>query len=167
MAPLFMVSPNQINFFVPKGTAAGRALALVRRDGEISMLTDFDVDPVAPALFTIGSTSDAAAVVQRVKADGSQSFEVSRLTDPGPETDQVYLVLFGTGIRANSGVPGVTAHIGIFSRLRSWPLGPQGGQDGLDQVNLLIPRAIAGHGPMDVSLTVDGYESNRVVISAR
>jgi uncharacterized protein (TIGR03437 family) len=167
VAPLFMVSPNQINFLVPKGIAAGRALALVRRDREISMLIDFNVDPLAPGLFTVGASSKAAALVQRVKADGSQSYEpVSGPIDLGPETDQVYLVLFGTGLRANSGIGAVAAHVGIREATVTFA-GPQGSLEGVDQVNLLLPRIIAGHGPMNVSVTVDGYESNTVVIEAR
>jgi uncharacterized protein (TIGR03437 family) len=167
LAPLFAVSPNQINFLIPKGTATGRALALIRRDGKVSMLIDFDVDPIAPGLFNAGSSADAAAVVQRVRADGSQSFEpISGPIDLGPETDQVYLLLFGTGIRANSGIPAVTAHVGLQQAMVTFA-GPQGSLEGLDQVNVLLPRSIAGHGRMSVSLTVDGYESNKVVIEAR
>jgi uncharacterized protein (TIGR03437 family) len=167
VAPLFMVSPNQINFLVPRGIAAGRALASVRRDGETSMLIDFDVDPLAPGLFTVGASSKAAALVQRVKADGSQSYEpVSGPIDLGPETDQVYLVLFGTGLRTNSGIGAVAAHVGIREATVTFA-GPQGSLEGVDQVNLLLPRIIAGHGPMNVSVTVDGYESNTVIIEAR
>lgn len=163
LAPLFMVSPNQIDFLVPKGTATGRALALVRRDGQISMLADFDVDPIAPGLFTAGTSSDAAAVVQRVRADGSQSFEpVSGPIQLGPETDQVYLLLFGTGIQANTGIAAVTAYVGVQQATVTFA-GPQGSL-GVDQVNVLLPRSIAGHGRMNVNLTVDGYESNTVVI---
>ncbi len=173
LAPLFMVSPNQINFLVPKGTAVGRAIALILRGAEISMIADFDVDPIAPGLFTTGASSDAAAIVQRVRADGSQSVEpVSGPIDLGPETDQVYLVLFGTGIRANSGIPGITAHILINQQapVIQAPVifaGPQGSQNGLDQVNLLLPRTLPRGPRLNLSLTVDGYESNKVSIAVR
>ena len=167
VAPLFMVSPNQINFLVPKGIAWGRALAMVQRDGQISTLADFDIDPLAPGLFTVGASSAAAAVVQRVKADGSQSYEpVSGAISLGPETDQVYLLLFGTGIRVNGGIAEATAQIGTQQATVTFA-GPQGSFDGLDQVNVLLPRSIAGHGPMNINVIVDGYESNKVVIEAR
>jgi uncharacterized protein (TIGR03437 family) len=167
MASLFMVSPNQIDFLVPKGTAAGRAIALIRHNGAISMITDFDVDPVAPGLFTAGSSNDAAAVLQRVKADGSQSVElVNGPIDLGPDTDQVYLVLFGTGIRGRSGIAAVTAGISDQPLTVTFA-GPQGVLDGLDQVNLLLPRSLAGSVRQDVTLTVDGYDANKVSITLR
>ena len=42
---------------------------------------------------------------------------------------------------------------------------PQGGFVGLDQVNLgPIPAGLAGQGDVEVVLTVDGVESNPVVV---
>jgi hypothetical protein len=66
----------------------------------------------------------AAADALRVRADGSQSFEsiarfdatqnqfVATPLDLGPETDRVFLLLFGTGIRFRSAPPAVGLKIG-------------------------------------------------------
>ncbi len=42
--------------------------------------------------------------------------------------------------------------------------GPQGGFVGLDQINVLIPRSLAGRGVVDVVLTVDGIPADTVQI---
>jgi len=42
--------------------------------------------------------------------------------------------------------------------------GPQGGYAGLDQVNIRVPRSLAGRGNVDVVLTVDGKTANAVTI---
>ncbi len=69
--------------------------------------------PVSPGLFTANSNGQdvAAAVLFRLAGDGAQSYEaisqfdaqqnkfVPLPLDLGPDTDQVYLLLFGTGLR--------------------------------------------------------------------
>jgi len=51
-----------------------------------------------------------------------------------------------------------------------WPrlfAGPQGGFIGLDQVNVRLPRVLAGRGDLDLNLTVDGKSSNSLKINIR
>lgn len=44
--------------------------------------------------------------------------------------------------------------------------GAQGGSQGLDQVNVLLPRALAGRGSgVPVVLTADGKTANTVTVS--
>lgn len=50
-APLFYVSPNQINLQVPFGTAPGNATLLIASGTGRTFTQSFYVDPVAPALF--------------------------------------------------------------------------------------------------------------------
>ncbi|MEK7407617.1 MAG: hypothetical protein AAB225_21270 [Acidobacteriota bacterium] len=38
---------------------------------------------------------------------------------------------------------------------------------GLDQVNVRIPRALAGKGEVPIALTVDGQKANAVTVSIR
>ena len=45
--------------------------------------------------------------------------------------------------------------------------GPQGSFVGLDQVNLRIPRTLAGRGEVEVQLRVDGKATNTVRIGIR
>jgi uncharacterized protein (TIGR03437 family) len=86
--------------------------------------------------------------------------------DLGAESDQVFLVLFGTGIRFRTQLSAVTASIGgvnapvIFA-------GDQGTFVGLDQVNITVPRTLIGRGNVDVSLTVDGKAANAVKLQIK
>ncbi|MGH9840109.1 MAG: kelch repeat-containing protein, partial [Blastocatellia bacterium] len=110
LAPLFFVSPTQVNYQIPAGTVAGAAsVTITSGDGAVSTGVAL-VKPVAPSLFTANGNGQgvAAALALHIKADGSQQLEpvaqfdaaqnrfVARPLDLGPETDQVYLVLFGT-----------------------------------------------------------------------
>jgi uncharacterized protein (TIGR03437 family) len=102
-ASLFLTLPRQISYIVPQGTAPGKGVALVSRGNQVTAALVLDIEPVAPGLFTDARVVEgtAAAVIQRIKADGSQSTEPVTQTpiDLGPPSDQVFLLLFGTGIR--------------------------------------------------------------------
>lgn len=166
-APLYMVSANQINFQIPPETAAGKVIALVSSNNLIVATAILDIEPVSPGLFTVAGGNQTAAVVQRVSADGAQSVEaVTGKIDLGPPTDQVFLVLFGTGIRNRSSLTAVTASAGGQQLTVSFA-GPQANSPGLDQVNLLLPRTLIGAGQVEIALSMDGWNSNRVTINIR
>lgn len=175
-APLFFVVNTQINLQIPQGTAAGAATVTVTAsDGTISTGT-VNVVAVAPSLFAASSSGGgpAAALVLRVKADNSQTFEsvatfdgAKFVTNPialGPDTDQLFLILFGTGIRGNTNVANASATIGELNSPVEFT-GAQGGFIGLDQVNTRIPRTVALNQDLDIVLTISGVSSNKVTIS--
>jgi hypothetical protein len=109
----------------------------------------------------------------RVRTDGSQSFEpvagfdttqnkfVALPIDLGPATDQVFLVLFGTGLRFRSSLAAVTAKIGGADATVTFA-GAVVDFIGLDQANLALPRSLIGRGEVDVVLMVDGKTANTV-----
>lgn len=179
-APLFFVSPTQINFQVPQGTAPGAAnLAFRNTNGTLSLGTA-NIANIAPALFAANASGRglAAAVVQRTRADGSQSFEpVARFDttqnqfvavpiDLGAATDRVFLVMFGSGFRYRSALSAVGVTLGGTAAPVSFA-GAQGSFIGLDQVNIELPRSLAGRGELDAVLTVDGQTANTVRVSVR
>ena len=180
IASLFFVSAGQINYQIPPGTAAGTATVTVTSgDGSLSNGTML-IAPVSPGIFSAASSGQgvAAGSVLRVKGDGTQSFEeiarfdagqnkfVSIPIDLGPATDQVFLILFGTGIRSRSALSAVTAGIGGTSSEVLYA-GAQGGFVGLDQVNLRLARTLIGRGEVDVALSVDGAAANTVRVNIR
>ncbi len=181
LAPLFFVSPTQINYPIPAGTATGAAMVTITTGDSIASAGTVQIASVAPGLFTANASGQgfAAAMALRVKADGTQSFEpvarfdatqnkfVAALIDLGPETDQVFLILFGTGLRFCSSLSGVSASIGGPNGVDSQVTfaGAQGGFVGLDQVNVRIPLNLIGRGEVDVTLTVDGQAANTVRIN--
>lgn len=179
-AQLFFVSPTQINYQVPPGTAAGTATVIVTSgDGTVSA-ESVRIAAVAPGLFTAAASGRglAAATVLRVKSDGSQSFEpvasfdatqnrfVAVPIDLGAASEQVFLVLYGSGWRFRSSLAAVTAKIGGADAPVSFA-GAVSNFVGLDQANLLIPRSLIGRGEVEVMLLVDGKTANTVRISIK
>ncbi|HKQ76683.1 MAG TPA: PQQ-dependent sugar dehydrogenase [Blastocatellia bacterium] len=177
-AQLFFVSPTQINFLIPRDAAPGNGtLSVTNTNGTISAGA-FNISTVAPGLFAVNASGSgiAAAVVLRVKADGSQIFEpivqldaqnqfVPIPIDLGPDlgnaTDRVFLITFGTGFRFRSSLGAVTATVGGEPALTSFA-GTQPDFFGLDQASLLLPRSLIGRRDVDVVLTVDGQMTNAV-----
>jgi len=168
-AALYAASPGQVNFVVPAGTAAGAATVMVTSgDGPVFTRT-VSMAPVSPGLFTANGagTGLPAALVQRVRADGSQSTEaVAGPIDVGPADDQVFLILFGTGIRLRPDLSGVRVRAGGMEATVVYA-GPQRDSPGLDQINVLLPRTLAGRGEAEVALTIEGIPANPVTISIR
>lgn len=179
-APLFFVSPTQINYLIPAGTAAGNATVTITSwSGAVSRNT-VQISAVAPGVFAANASGSgvAAAVVERVRANGTRSTEpvaqfdstqnrfIPVPIDLGPADDQVFLVLFGTGFRFRSALSAATATIGGTAADVSFA-GAQGSFVGLDQANIRIPRSLINRGEVDVVLTVDGQPANTVRISVK
>jgi uncharacterized protein (TIGR03437 family) len=178
-APLFFVSPSQINYQIPPDAALGPATVTVASGDRAVAIGLIEITDVAPSLFTANGDGQGvgAAVALRVGADGSQRFEpvarfdaewnrlVAAPIDLG-EGEQVFLILYGTGLRGRDGTSTVVATIGGV-RAEALYAGPQGEGAGLDQINLLLPRALAGRGEVDLVLSVDGKATNTVRISIR
>ncbi len=183
-APLFFVSPTQINYLLPAGTANGQAtVTITSGDGAVSTGAA-QIATVAPGLFTADASGRglAAAVALRVKADGAQSFEpvaqfdvtqnkfvavpIDLGADLGTMSDQVFLLLFGTGIRNRSALSAVAAKLGGVDCQAPYA-GAQGGFAGLDQINVRLSRSLIGRGEVDVALTVDGQAANIVKVQIK
>src|SRR5262249_50511663 len=179
-APLFFVSPGQVNYQVPSDSAEGRAtLTTVNGDGG-SSVGNIMIARVAPGLFAANADGKgvAAAVALRVRVDGTQSFEpvaqfaaaanrfITSPLDLGPESDRVFLLLFGTGIRFRSSLSAVTARIGGVDAQVTYA-GAQGRLVGLDQVNVQLPRELIGRGEVEIVLTVDGKTANTLKVGIR
>jgi uncharacterized protein (TIGR03437 family) len=136
---------------------------------------------VAPGLFTANSDGlgAPAAFALRVRDgriepdletvaqyDAAQGRFVPRPIDLGPGNEQVFLILFGTGLRYHSGLPAVSAKIAGMETYVQYA-GTQGDFAGLDQVNVQLPRNLIGRGEVEVALTVEGKTANPVRINIR
>src|SRR5262249_12934356 len=77
LSPLFFVSPGQINFQVPNGTANGLATVTVSTGNGTTLSGTVNIAPIAPGLFAAGATGQggAAAVILRRNAAGQDTFE--------------------------------------------------------------------------------------------
>lgn len=175
-APVYFVSPEQINFIVPAGTAPGAATVVIQRAGAADRTGSVAIAAVAPALFTVDATGKgvAAATAVRIVAGRQEPVAVFQCSAAGCASAPidivadapVYLTLYGTGIRNRSSLANVTCTIGGVSAPVLYA-GLQPEFAGLDQVNvaLAFDRRITGE--VDVVVTVDGRPSNPVRISLR
>jgi uncharacterized protein (TIGR03437 family) len=180
LASLFFVSPTQVNFQIPAGTVTGSATIVISSGDGTTAVEETQTAAVEPGLFSANASGRgvAAGAAFRVKANGAESYEpvaqfeaaqkmfVPVPIDLGPETDQVFLVLFGTGIRGRSALTAVTARIGgtdaevLFA-------GSHTDFVGLDQVNLRLDRTLIGRGEVDILLNVEGETANVVKVKIK
>lgn len=125
--------------------------------------------PLSPQLFTVNADNLATGYLTRVR--GTQQTTEQFVTvqssvataapiDLGPSTDLVYLVLYGANLPAVTtatatvgGVPAEVAYAGLLQPA-----------NGVAQFNILLPRALAGGGAVDVVVTVNGKASNPVQV---
>jgi uncharacterized protein (TIGR03437 family) len=170
-SPLFLVSPNQINYQIPQGLAPGgiATIVTVAGDGAVSQ-GQFQVGAEAPGIFTANAsgsggpaalwTLDGVSYMAVTSSDGTLS-----VLPAG-----AFVVLFATGIRGayslnpsdgNGVAESVRVNLGgeIVTPLYA---GPQDGFVGLDQINLQLPAGLAGRGKIDVVLTVHGRAANTI-----
>lgn len=175
-APLLYVSPSQINFLVPDGTAPGPAQFAVT-NGSATVMATAAVDSVAPRLFSLNGTGAgvaAASAIMTQAANPAVQFQVPvfqcsasgcvavpiRLGIDTP----IYLTLYGTGIRNRSSLANVAVTINGIG-VPVLYAGPTPGFAGLDQVNVLLVLNLRGSGVSTVVLTVDGQASNPVTVA--
>ncbi|MGA1367442.1 MAG: N-acetylmuramoyl-L-alanine amidase [Blastocatellia bacterium] len=186
--PLFHVSPGQVNLLVPAELALGPATLLLSRGDTLRAAGLLALTDVAPALFTANATGQGApaAILLRLSAGGVATYESTSQYDAalqsfvprpilfGPETEVLYLVLFGTGIRARgAGTTSRSVDAQLISTggldllntsLEVTYAGPTREYAGLDQLNLQLPRALSGQGARTLRVTVEGVAANSVLL---
>jgi uncharacterized protein (TIGR03437 family) len=175
-ATVLFSSAGQINYLIPGDAVTGRgAVNLTTANGN-TLSTALEISDVAPGIFTANGNGKgvAAAQVVLIGSDGSQKYVPVAQCGAAPGScvaqpvslgsGQAALILYGTGIRGLSSLDNVRCNIGGVSAPILYA-GEQGGFQGLDQVNVLIPRELAGRGEVDVTLSVDGQLSNTVRVS--
>ncbi len=184
-AELFFVSPGQINYLVPEQASTGPATVTVEAgDGTIST-GSVEIKSIGPALFSANSDGQGvpAAVVLRITGDGSQIYEpvsvfdaetqrfVTSPIDMGPQTDQLFLILYGSGYRKTAdpnGDQNLNENIGMLLGGDQYPTlfaGEAPGFVGLDQINVPLSRSLIGRGKISLTIAVaGGFASNQVEI---
>jgi len=165
-----------VNFLLPAATTNGAAQITVTAGSGAVAAGSVDVSAVAPSIFALPGGNVAAAVAVRAAADGTVSpvavFQCAGSTcsaspiDMGAATDSVFLTLFGTGLRKNTGLANVRATVGGVSVPVAFA-GAQGEFAGLDQVNLQLPASLRGRGEVSITVTADSQASNAVVVNVR
>lgn len=180
LAPLYGVfaSASQINFVVPSTVALGPATFTVLLPGNNSMSAVGNITLTSPAIFTANQNGQGVATGQFVTVtqpgnvqtfqnvavyDTTQNKYVPNPVNLGSATDQVYLILYGTGIRHRASDADVSATVNGVSVPILSAAQPQ--YPGLDQMNLQLPNSLAGAGTVNVIVVVNGQTANTVQIA--
>ncbi len=126
-APLFYVSPQQINYAIPSETSAGAAAITIHAGASVFSLEQ-SVVGVSPGLFNAGGMAVGTAVTTVNGVQRSTALQQNGALVPvdvsGGET---FLVLYGTGIRNHA--TAVTATVGT-TQIAAAFAGAQGVYDG-------------------------------------
>ena len=181
LAFLLFVSPTQINFVVPAEVASGLAtLALKDASDQILGVSFITVLPVSPGIFTANADGQGvpAAVILRVRANGSQEYEpvaqfdatlrrfVPLALDLGPDSEFVVLSLFGTGWRQVRSIAEAEVTIGGVDCPVEYA-GKQPTIEGLDQINVRLLRTLIGMGDVTVEVKFGSASANRVQLKIK
>jgi len=161
-APLFYISPNQVNWLIPSGAATGVATVTLA-NGTATLTGTAAIAPTAPGLYTANAAGQGPAVAQATNGQTySNTFQCNSAGNctliPIDVASQPYLILYGTGIR---GLPcqNVSVKIGNIDAPVTFA-GTQGAYAGLDQVNVALPATLKGRGQLVVTVTVNGQATN-------
>ena len=174
LAPLFAVSSGQANLLVPAALASGRATVTVLHGSTAVLTGSMTIAVLAPGLFSANQDGAgvAAANAYVVTASNQRVNQTvfachppaarSCLAAPlslGGAADTLYVELYGTGIRGAAGVQCFVVPV-LYA-------GPVAAYAGLDQVNISIPKSLAGMGNVRVYVVADGAVSNAVGLSVQ
>jgi len=176
----FFVSAGQANYEIPLGTSPGPATVTVTSANTKMSIGTIQVAAIAPGFFTADSSGRGIAAAFALRVRGSQQFieQISQYNaatnsfdpipiDLGPQGDQVFLIMFGTGFRFRSSESGVSVKVGGRT-LQSLFSGAVQGFVGLDQLNVsALPRELAGAGIVNVEITIDGKAANTTTVSIK
>jgi uncharacterized protein (TIGR03437 family) len=175
-APLYYVSPSQASFLIPDGVASGAASVKVTRSGTTVLTGSLTVAAVSPGLYSANSNGAGVALAAYARSSAPAAVALafscqggvalSCLSTPislGDATDTVYVTLYASGIRGAQNVQ-------VYVAGQPVPVpyaGAQGQYAGVDQVNIAIPRALAGTGEASVYVVADGKTSNMTTINVQ
>jgi len=170
-ALLFYVSSTQVNFEIPLGTVPGIATVEVENAAGTTQSASLLIGTISPGLYTVNSSGLAAAWVLPVLSGVQQPLlpdykmvSGSAVASPinlAVANEQVYLELFGTGIRSATTV---TAKVGGVS-VPVLFAGPSG-YEGEDQVNIgPLPTSLEGAGSVNIMITANGKLANVVNVT--
>jgi uncharacterized protein (TIGR03437 family) len=143
--PVSFVSNTQVNFLVPSTVSPGTAQIQTTNNGLTSAAVTVNVDPLAPAFFTIGTNATSGnAYVAAEHANGTLIGPAATITGATPAEPGETIMLFATGCGptlASSEVLAATPTIvidGIAADVSfAGVVGP-----GLYQLNVVVPSTV-------------------------
>jgi uncharacterized protein (TIGR03437 family) len=178
-AEIYYASPGQVNFVLPAGLEIGTATVTIKTTDGQSSSTEVQIGP-DPKLFLVDPSGIPAGYAVRVDADNVQTVEPIFTGQGGQiqevpidvSTGTVYLILFGTGFDAGEGASAqiqgtCPTPAPCAQNLSVAYAGPQVQFPGLDQVNILLPKSLAGLGRSNLDLSIGNAGTNGVYITIK
>jgi uncharacterized protein (TIGR03437 family) len=156
-APLFYVSPTQINFVVPSGAGAGAGTLVVSyTDNSSTRSANVTIASSAPALFSADQSGSGPGAIRNAVTFALAPFLVD--TPESSFDPRTRLAVYGTGFRHASKV---TARAGQQNLTVEYS-GAAPGFFGLDQLNVILPASLDGAGAVSLTVTTEDGTSNAV-----
>ena len=182
-APLFFVSPTQVNYLIPPTLTAAQlgvnetAEVVVRTGSSVVSRGSVRIQKVAIALYTFDGTGRGipAGFTVRVKPNSQQVLEplgefdqttttwLARPIDLSIAGDRMFLVLYASGLRRAPGAnndgdvkEGIRVIVNGQELIPSYA-GPQPALLGLDQINVELPPSFNGQAILNVQVATQPY----------
>src|SRR5581483_5909173 len=160
-APLFYVSPTQINYQIPEGTAAGPATITVTGNVGQTSTGTLIIAAAAPSLFTLDLSGNGPGVAQDAFTFTGPPFAATRATG-----EPNILAFYGTGLGADATDVDGNVSASVQVRIDGKPAevlyaGRAPGFAGLNQLNVVLPAGITS-GTHTVVVSRNGLASNVV-----
>ena len=183
-APLFYVSPLQINFQVPwEASVVARPVSTVTVtvNGVTSAPQAFNLAGVAPGLFAINAAGQGAVLISATGELAAPTGSISgRAARPAKRGEYISIYCTGLGAVSNQPANGAAPASSPSSITPTAPTVTIGGMPapvtfsglapsfvGLYQVNVQVPDSAAPGSAVPVVLTISGATSNTVTIAVQ
>ncbi len=174
-APLFFASPTQINFQVPRATAAttsnppvssATAFIEVVSDGQLIRAGAFQIAPSVPAIFTLNQSGTGSAAALDAFTNAREPFN-ARQANGQPNI----IAVFGTGLGADATDVDGNVVSSVQATIDGAPVtvnyaGRAPGFTGLNQFNVVFPANITS-GAHTLVISRNGIASRQVTIAVR
>jgi uncharacterized protein (TIGR03437 family) len=173
-APLFYVSPDQVNFQMPAEISGPTAQVTAVVNGTTSLAASLPVAPVSPGIFTLDNTGSGQGAVL------NQDYSINSAQNPAPAGSAIMIYATGlgqtnppftTGQPGGTEPPNVTVNTpavlinGSPAQLLFSGLAP--GFPGEYQVNAVIPPGTPSGAAISLQIRIAGQNSNTATIAVR
>ncbi|HWQ35232.1 MAG TPA: kelch repeat-containing protein [Blastocatellia bacterium] len=142
LAPLFFVSPNQINYQIPEGTISGQAIVTISASDGRSHFGLLDLTSAAPSLFTANQSGTGPAAALDAFTFTAAPFNATRSNG-----EPNIIAVFGSGLGADVTDADGNVSASVEARIDGQAMrvlyaGRAPGFVGLNQFNLQLPAGL-------------------------
>ncbi|MBI1762175.1 MAG: hypothetical protein HYR56_12150 [Acidobacteria bacterium] len=165
-APLFFVSPAQINYQIPADSKPGPALVKVSSSDGTVRQGATTILPTAPAMFTTNQAGNGPAVALDALTYRPAPFAATRANG-----EPNIIALFGTGLGNDATDAALDVGSNVSATLNAVPVtvlyaGATPGLTGSNQINIVLPTGLTA-GEYRLTIWRNGIGSNEVTLAIR